>query len=73
MWSVGLFVATFYSLFSLEGEAFNFSGKELLPISMLANSNVVGWGLFVTSWLALTVLKYQTTEGERVPYPVTED
>lgn len=123
MWSVGLFVATFYSLFTLEGEAFNFSGKELLPIaqshiipmimamtlylwdvlynlsmqktnndksmfwillmiiafmvafvfSMLVNYNVIGWGLFIISWLALTILKYQTTEDERAPYQITED
>ncbi len=124
MWSAGLFVATFYSLFSLEGEAFNFSGKELLPIaqshimpmimvmalylwdvlysisiqknnndklmfwillmiiafmvafvfSMLVNCNVIGWVLFIASWLALAVLKYQTTEGERAyPYQISED
>lgn len=124
MWSVGLFVATFYSLLGQDSEAFEFTGKELLTIaqshimpmimamalylwdvlyglslhkvnndqamfwtllmiilfmvlfvfSMLANHNIVGWTLFMLSWLALTVLKYQTTEDEQTcPSQISED
>jgi len=124
MWSIGLFVATFYGLLGQDGEAFDFAGKELLAIaqshimpmimamalylwdvlygislhkvnndqamfwtllmiilfmvlfvfSMLANHNIIGWTLFMLSWLALTILKYQTTEDEQTcPYQISED
>lgn len=124
MWSVGLFVATFYSLLGQEGEVFDFTGKQLLTIaqshimpmimamalylwdvlysislhkvnndqsmfwtllmiilfmvlfvfSMLANHNTIGWGLFLLSWLSLTILKYKTTEDEQTcPYQISED
>lgn len=122
-WSVGLFVATFYCLLAQEGEAFKFTGKELLPIAqshimpmimamtlylldvlyaismrksnqdkslfwilstiivfmvtfvfpLLVNCNVLGWVLFILSWLSLTILKFQTTESEQSPYLITED
>ncbi|WP_297674445.1 hypothetical protein [uncultured Bacteroides sp.] len=124
LWSVGLFVATFYCLLAQDEEAFDFTGKELLPIaqshimpmimamalylwdvlyslsmqkmnrdrslfwilamiivfmitfvsSILVNCNVLGWVLFILSWLSLTILKYQTTEnGQTFPYPISED
>ena len=124
MWSIGLFVATFYSLLGQDGEVFDFTGKELLTVakshimpmimamalylwdvlygislhkvnndkamfwtllmiilfmvlfvfSMLANHNIAGWTLFLLSWLALTILKYKTTEDEQTcPYPISED
>ena len=42
--------------------------------SMLANHNIVGWTLFMLSWLALTILKYETTEDEQTcPYQIPED
>lgn len=124
LWSVGLFVATFYCLLAQDEEAFDFTGKELLPIaqshimpmimamalylwdvlyslsmrkmnrdkslfwilamiivfmitfvfSILVNCNVLGWVLFILSWLSLAILKYQTTEnGQTLPYPISED
>ena len=33
MWSIGLFVATFYSLLGQDGEVFDFTGKELLTVA----------------------------------------
>lgn len=42
--------------------------------SFLVNTNEVGWFLFIAAWLALTVLKYQTTaESSISPYQILED
>lgn len=41
--------------------------------SLLVNCNVLGWVLFILSWLSLTILKFQTTESEQSPYLITED
>lgn len=111
-WSIGLLFATFYALYSTEGEAFSFSNAMLLPVSqsyimpmvlvmalylwdvlynitlqtrqrnreifwillciiifmlcfvlsILVNNNIIGWFLFYMAWIALTILKFQTTE-----------
>lgn len=57
IWSVGLFVATFYGLFDMGNEAFNFTQKELLPI---AKSHimpmVMGMALYLTDVLYGTYL-----------------
>lgn len=42
--------------------------------SFLVNTNKAGWFLFIAAWLALTVLKYQTTaESSISPYQILED
>lgn len=123
-WSIGLFFATFYSLFN-EESVFNFSEKQLLPVaksiimpmimamalylcdviynnfhikqttdrhqvfwillsitlfmvlfvfSLLVNKNIVGWLLFIFSWLCLLLLKFKTTESkEIIPYEISEE
>ena len=112
LWSVALFVSTFYSLFNHVEKAFVFTDAKLLDVaqshimplvmamtlyiwdvvynitlnnsskqtiipvllsilvflvmmvfSILVNNNIWGWGLFCLAWVALSFMKYATTES----------
>lgn len=42
--------------------------------SILANNNIYGWGLFIASWICLTVLKFITTDdGITSPYKISDE
>lgn len=42
--------------------------------SIIVNDNIWGWGLFLLSWISLTVLKIKTTDSQNIVlYKVTED
>lgn len=123
IWSVALFISTFYSLFDQADTAFVFTGAKLLDVaqshimplvmsmtlyiwdvvynitltnntrqsiipvllsiiffmvlmvfSILVNNNCWGWTLFCFSWLALSYMKYATTESlSPTTYAISEE
>ena len=123
LWSVALFVSTFYSLFDHVEKAFVFTDAKLLDVaqshimplvmamtlyiwdvvynitlnnsskqtvipvllsiviffvmmvfSILVNNNIWGWVLFCLAWVALSFMKYATTESLKPStYAISEE
>lgn len=46
----------------------------LFVFSLLVNKNIVGWLLFIFSWLCLLLLKFKTTESKKIiSYEISEE